>query len=48
MPAEARAAWGGQDFVELNVDPKEPSSYIEQVSEYLEHHVLPFISAVSR
>ncbi len=48
VPAEARAALGNKEFVELNVDPREPSSYIEQVSEYMEHQVLPFISAVSR
>lgn len=48
MPPEVRAKLGGQDFVEMNRDPKMPNTYIDSVYNYLERRVLAFLKAAGR
>ena len=48
MPPEIKAQLGGRDFLEMNIEPKEPNLYIEQAYGYLNDRVMPFLRATGR
>lgn len=48
MTDEVRKVLRGANFFELNAEPHSPSVYINQVYQYLEKNVLPFLSAFGR
>jgi hypothetical protein len=45
IPDQAKEAIGKRDFIELNVEAKQPETYVSQVYNYLQQHVIPFLAA---
>jgi hypothetical protein len=48
LPPEAKAQLKGRELLEVNVTPKPPKSYLEEVERYLNKFVIPFLKAAAR